>query len=715
MVLEPTSLDTEAARFAFLSETSLLLSSALSPDELLRRLGEALVPRLADWYAIDVVSATGATERLAIAHVDPEKVNWAYDLHQRYPTRADAPMGVPSVLRTGKSELYPTITDELLARSAFDDAHLRLLRSVGFTSAMIVPLQAGGYTTGAITLVTAESGRIYTEPDLALGEFLGRQAGLALMNARLHVDRAQLLSAAREAEQQFRTLAESLPQLVWRSRADGTRDYFNQRWVAYTGMPAGMGYDHDLYRYVHPDDLARNLALWEQSVRDGTAHQDEVRLRGADGSYRWFLVWAMPRRNAAGVPIQWFGTCTDIDDQKRTTRIAEEANRAKDEFLAVVSHELRTPLNAILGWSKLLLAEGLSPHQTKKALATIERNARAQAQLVNDILDVSRIITGKLRTAVSPVSLQQVIEAALEVVRPAADSKGVLLHQDLDEHVPPLMGDADRLQQIMWNLLANAVKFTPRGESVSVRLEQIDDACVITVQDRGQGIEAAFLPHLFERFLQASVGTTREHGGLGLGLAIVKHLAELHGGTVQAFSEGLGKGATFVLRLPTAPPRGSDPLLATATSISMVPLPPRNPDLVFPPSLADVRILIVDDEPDARELLASLLERAKAVVWSAPDVATAIDLLRAQRPDLVISDIGMPGEDGYGLIARVRALPEAEGGRTPVVALTAFARAEDRARALREGFDAHLVKPVEPAELLATVLRLTGSAPQSGA
>ncbi len=419
------------------------------------------------------------------------------------------------------------------------------------------------------------------------------------------------------------------------------------------------------------------------------------------------LIWAeeLARRAVAAVD-----NARLFDLAQRERRRAEEANRAKDEFLAVVSHELRTPLTAILGWAKMLGSGSLDGPQSARAMATIERNALAQAQLVEDLLDVSRITTGKLKIAVGPVDVVRAIEAALEVVRPAAEAKGVRLQPILDHHAGPLLGDADRLQQVVWTLLSNAVKFTPRGGRVVVRLERADSACVVTVEDTGRGIEPAFLPYVFERFRQAEAATTRAHGGLGLGLAIARHLAELHGGTVEARSEGAGRGATFVVRLPIAPlRRASSPTLAPAAS-APGPGSPAPAGLPFecPPAVEGLRVLVVDDEPDARELLTSLLEHCRAEVRAAPGAAEALGLLRSFRPDVLVSDVSMPGEDGYVLLEKVRALPDGEGGRTPAIALTAYARTEDRTRALLAGFTMHVPKPIDPSELLVVVANVAG-------
>jgi CheY-like chemotaxis protein/two-component sensor histidine kinase len=378
----------------------------------------------------------------------------------------------------------------------------------------------------------------------------------------------------------------------------------------------------------------------------------------------------------------------------------EEANRVKDEFLATVSHELRTPLTAMLGWVQMMRSGALPAHKHARALEVIERNAKSQQQLIEDLLDVSRIITGKLRLEVTSVELGDVVAAAIEAIRPAAESKSLRLHAILDTDIGPLVGDAQRLQQVVWNLLSNAVKFTPKGGHIHIILRRAGSSAELQVRDTGQGISPDFLPHVFERFQQAEVGTSRKHGGLGLGLSIVRHLVELHGGTIEAFSEGEGLGALFTVRLPISPLR-KEPVPALAP---VAPLKESD----CPPGVEGIRVLVVDDEPDVREVVATMLERCGVRVSLAASVPEAMDVLRRERPDVLISDIGMPEEDGYALIRKVRALPVESGGRVPALAMTAYARMEDRTRALLAGYQMHLPKPIEPTELLVVVATLAG-------
>ena len=392
-----------------------------------------------------------------------------------------------------------------------------------------------------------------------------------------------------------------------------------------------------------------------------------------------------------------------FEREKAARAAAEEANRLKDEFLATVSHELRTPLTAMLGWVQMLKAGSLPPEKHVRALATVERNARALAQLVEDLLDVSRILAGKLKLEVEPVDLAGVVEQALETVRPAAEARGIRMHAALDSS-GLVMGDAHRMQQVVWNLLSNAVKFTPKGGRVQVVLERRQSSAEITVTDTGEGISPDFLPHVFERFRQAEGGSTRRYGGLGLGLSIVRHLMEMHGGSVSAWSEGPGKGASFTVRLPLAATVSRELPVDRETPVA----PGGAPRGEYPPELEGLHVLLVDDEPDTRDMLRHLLEGCKARVSVATSVREALEVLGREHPDVLLSDIGMPGEDGYTLIRGVRELPPERGGRTPAVALTAFARVEDRTRVLLAGFNSHVPKPVEPLELFAVMASLSG-------
>ncbi|HWP44812.1 MAG TPA: PAS domain S-box protein [Blastocatellia bacterium] len=569
------------AHSAFLSEASAILASSLDYETTLKNVASLAVPHFADWCVVDLVGADRNVNRLAVAHADPSHEWILRELQERFPFDPLAPAGVAAVLRTGVSELYPDITDELLEASARDPHQLSLLRQLNLKSAMCVPMLVRGRTLGAMTFVSSTADRRYDKSDLELAEELARRAALATDNALLY----------REA-QQARVAAES-------------------------------------------------------------------------------------------------------------------ASRVKDEFLANVSHELRTPLNAILGWAGVMSRSSLGEADLKHAVEIIERNAKSQSQLIEDLLDVSRIITGKLRLDVRPVELTPVVEAAVDVIRPSAEAKGVRLEVVLDPWPGPISGDPGRLQQVVWNLLSNAVKFTPKGGRVQVRIERTDSYAEITVSDTGQGISPHFLPFVFDRFRQADSSYNRRHSGLGLGLAIVRHLVELHGGNVEVHSPGEGLGATFKVRFPLMIAHGASRLQSQSAASDEASR--RGESGIAPsPALCGLNVLVVEDDLDARELMKLLLEQSGANVRTATSATEAVETIQTWRPDVMVSDIEMPLEDGYILIRKVRMLAPDRGGLTPAVALTAHARSEDRLRALAAGFQAHVAKPVSVDELLLVIASVTG-------
>ncbi|HEY2511920.1 MAG TPA: PAS domain S-box protein [Polyangiaceae bacterium] len=568
----------EESRRAFLAEATAALAESLDYEKTIAKVARLVVPTWADWCAVDIVQPQSRTpRRLAVVHVEPEKVKFARELEARYPPNPDATTGLPNVLRTGRAELHPIITDEFLVQTCIDAEELRLTRELGQRSAMVVPLIARGRVIGGVTFVFANSRRSYTEGDLAFGNDLAHRCALAIDNARL------------------------------------------------------------------------------------------------------------------------FGS------EQEARRNADVANRAKDEFLAVVSHELRTPLNSILGWAKMM-ARGreLDSIRTDRAIETIERNAVAMAQLVDDLLDMSRVISGKMHLDVQHVELSRVIEAALDSIKPAADAKGIAVAPVIDTVVPAILGDATRLQQIVWNLLSNAVKFTPRGGRVDVVLRQIDSSAEICVADNGKGIATPFLPHVFDPFRQEDASSKRSRGGLGLGLAITRQLVELHGGRIEARSDGEGRGASFSVILPIAAVQRSSPAPQRNRRRS-----PSQHAVECPPQLHGLHVLVVDDEEDARVLVGNIFEECGCVVARAGNADEALAAIARDVPDLLLSDIGLPERDGFDLIRAVRSLPRDRGGDVPAAALTAYTRAEDRREMLNAGFSMHIAKPVDPDELVAVAASLT--------
>jgi PAS domain S-box-containing protein len=538
--------DSARRHASFLANATAILSRSLDYEQTLAALARLAVPEIADWCAVDIVDPAGRLQRLAVAHVDPAKVEYARVLEQRDPADPGAPGGVHDVIRTGKPAMMGT-------------------------SYICVPLVSAGGTFGAMTFVFGESQRHYGEHDLEFAQEVAARAALAIENAF-------------------------------------------------------------------------------------------------------------------------------------TYRRAHDANRLKDEFLATLSHELRTPLNAILGYAQMLNLGVLKGERRSKAVTVLTRNAEALRQIIDDVLDVSRITSGKLRLNVRPVELDEILKNAVATVQPAADAKGVSLQMIIDSQVPPVSGDPDRLQQVFWNLLSNATKFTPRGGHVQLRLERVPSSVQIVVSDDGQGIEPAFLPHIFERFRQADSRFSREHGGLGLGLAIVRELIELHGGTVSASSDGPGAGAAFTVCLPPMIVFGGPPSVEPGGRT----LEPSAVTNELPERLDGVRILAVDDEEDALGLLRVILESAGAEVTTAGSALLALDLLRNLAFDAIIADIGMPRMDGFELIRAIRQTLPPPANRVPAAALTAYARSEDRVTALASGFQMHIAKPVNPTELVIATAALIG-------
>ncbi len=543
--------------------------------------------------------------------------------------------------------------------------------------------------------------------------FARRQLGLDALKALesaantigLGIERKHAEELLRDSEEKFRDLANSISQFAWMADASGFIFWYNERWFEYTGTTLEEMQGWGWQKVHHPNEIERVTAKFKQHLASGEPWEDTFPLRSQADEYRWFLSRAVPIRDETGSIVRWFGTNTDIEEVRQARVEAEAANRLKDEFLATLSHELRTPLTSILGWTRLLQTGDFDAEKSKRALETIERNARAQNQLIDDLLDVSRIITGKLRLDVSPVELSMVIEAAVDVVRPAAEARNIRLRMLLDPSAGAVSGDANRLQQVVWNLLTNAVKFTLKGGQVEVRLERVNSHVEIAVSDTGQGIAPEFVPHVFDRFRQADQSATRTHGGLGLGLSIVRQLVEQHGGTVGVESEGVGQGTTFTIKLPrlvtVRRKEANETERVHPTSGGKIPFD-------CAPSLKGLRVLVVDDEPDTRELLRVALERCDSIVTTADSAAEALAAFAETKHDIIVCDIGMPEEDGYTLIGKVRALPAEQGGRTPAIALMAYARAEDRVRALMAGFQVHIPKPVEPVELAAVVASLAG-------
>jgi PAS domain S-box-containing protein len=504
--------------------------------------------------------------------------------------------------------------------------------------------------------------------------------------------------------------------LIWIAQVSRSRTWFNKRWLEFTGHAVEEEIGFGWTQSIHEDDLARYLQMYAEGFDTRKPFESEYRIRRHDGQARWMLERATPLFEGAGALFSgYIASCVDITESKqlqaereqmlRAERIAREeaerVGRLKDEFLATVSHELRTPLNAILGWSTLLrrLQPGSADHL--KGLETIERNARVQTQIIADLLDMSRIISGKVQLDIQPIDLQDVITAALDAVKPSLEAKKLRLRVTLDARAGRLRGDPGRLQQVFWNLLTNAVKFTPANGRIDVVLERVNSHVEVSVEDSGIGIKPEFLAFVFDRFRQADASTTRQHGGLGLGLSIVKHLVELHGGSVRVKSPGEDQGSTFIIALPISVVRTEDTGRHQRPSFSDVDVAS-----IELPSLSGVRALVVDDEQDARVIICRLIEEQGGRCTLAATGHDALKILAQGDVNVLISDIGMPDFDGYQLIRKVRAMEGSAAQSIPAIALTAYARADDRQRALLAGYQMHVAKPVEPRELIAGIASL---------
>jgi PAS domain S-box-containing protein len=548
---------------------------------------------------------------------------------------------------------------------------------------------------------------------------------LRMLGVNLDVDEhRRAVDALAESEARFRGVVQTTPECVKIVAPDGSLLFVNR---------AGL----DMLESANEESIADACVFdfiasehrhhWQQQharVCAGERLSWQFEIVGLGGTRRWMETHAVPLPLPNGELAQ-LAVTREITQRKRAEtereslleaeRVArtnaERASALKDEFLATLSHELRTPLNAIIGWTHVLRSGAVDAAVSREGLEVIARNARAQAQIVEDLLDMNRIMAGRLRLDVRQTDLATVVSQALDSVRPTAEAKGVRLQAVIDPQAGLVSGDAGRLQQVFWNLLANGIKFTPRGGKVQVTLERVSSNLEVRVSDTGEGIPPAFLPHVFDRFRQADASTTRRHGGLGLGLAISKQLVELHGGSIRAQSAGAGQGATFTVSLPVSAVSVGRHATAEDRAQPRAALHPETVDSRI--TLEGVRVMMVDDEPDARHLVQRLLEDHGAHVVTAASAAEAYEHLAQHRFDVLVSDIGMPGEDGYALLRRVRALGRERGGNIAALALTAYARAEDRVRAVLAGFQMYISKPVEAVELVAMVASLAGRTPGS--
>ncbi|MBD2594798.1 PAS domain S-box protein [Nostoc spongiaeforme FACHB-130] len=734
----------------FLVEASSLLAASLDYQVTLNNVANLVVPTLADWCVVDVLGEDYTIQQIAMIAAIPAKHEILTELRRRYPPKYENNSPFREILLRGESVFYPELPPQILADMAKDEEHLQLLQSLGMGSLIIIPLHLRGEIFGVISLVRGTSSCAYNSADLALAEDLAHRAAAAIDNARLYQKTQQAKQAAELAVSRTVRLQRITAALSEAITPQQVAEVVVNQGIVALGASAGsvsLLVEHGSYLKVvqatgYPESV---LEAWEtfpvtaavplaETVRTSKAiflespaalaanYPHLAELPSVTGNSAFACIPLIVEKQVIGA-LGWSFATTQIfseadqgfmltlgqqcgqaiaraqlyEAERLARSEAETANRIKDEFLAVLSHELRTPLNPILGWAKLLRTRRNDENTIVRALETIERNAKLQAQLIEDLLDVSRILRGKLSLHIRTVDLNSTITAALETVRLAAEAKSIQLQTSLPQHNVEVMGDGDRLQQIVWNLVSNAVKFTPSAGQVEVRLEQVGMEAQIQVIDNGKGITPEFLPYVFEYFRQADGKTTRVFGGLGLGLAIVRHLVELHGGIVWAESPGEGQGATFTVRLPLHKSADS-PMLNPETA---------QMDLATQDSLlAGVRILFVDDQADVLEFFSFALEQYGAEVTAVASAAEALEALAQLQPDILLSDIGMPIMDGYMLLRQLRQLPPDQGGQIPAIALTAYAGEIDYKQAMAAGFQRHIPKPVDPVDLAIAIAKL---------
>lgn len=669
-------------RLSFLAAASNVLAGSLDYEATLAAVAQLAVPRIADWVAVHITGEDRSLRRLALAHADPAKVELAKQLELRYPTRPDSPHGIPNVIRTGKSELHTQVTDQLLQQAARDAEHLLILREMNLQSVMIVPLQVRGRTLGGMTFISTDPNRLYSTEDLDLVQDLAGRAAVAIDNARLH-------KALGDSEERFRFSCESMPQMLFTAQGDGAIDYVNSRWLQYTGLKHEQTTGDGWLTCIHPDDLPQTTLRWRQSRGTGRRFDMEFRLRRSDGVYRWFLVRSLPMRNDQRQIVRWFGTCTDIDDQKiteqeltRAKESAEAANAAKDRFLAVLSHELRTPLTPVLSTVNFLESQPDLNPDLKSAIDMIRRNVQLEARLIDDLLDLTRISRGKLKLHLETIDVHTCFAGAIDICRDEVCDKNLTLKIDLSAPHHIVHADGARLQQVFWNLIKNAVKFTPAGGVIHIHTANSDADLIVRITDTGIGIEPDFLHRVFDAFEQGEATVTRRFGGLGLGLAISRALINAHHGTLVANSPGRNLGTTFTIRIPT---------------LREAPTPSPKPDSSSPAAIpANLRILLVDDHEDTARAMKRLLEHLGYQVQTANSCNSALHTAAAAPFDLLISDIGLPDGSGHDLMRQLLRRP---GQTIKGVALSGFGMEQDIRKSKAAGFADHLTKPVNFSQL----------------
>ncbi|MBD2410448.1 hypothetical protein FACHB389_26555 [Nostoc calcicola FACHB-389] len=759
-------------RQRFLASASGILATSLDYETTLATLARLAVPEIADWCLVDMICDNQSVRRVAAAHVDPAKQELVEQL-QNYPPDLAQTQGVAEVIRSGKSQITHSISSEQIQAAVSNDTHLNILQQLNPQSGMCVLLIVRGRVLGAMSLVSSANHR-YDSQSLMLAEELARRAAIAVDNARLYTETQQSQQTAERAASRTARLQAITAALSESLTPAQVAEVIVEQGMAALGASSALvallinnGTELEILRAVgyqqEAIDSWRRFSIntaaplaeavrtkqpvWQESTTTRAVRYSHLAQEYARYNYgAWISIPLIIEGRAIGGMSVAFAENHHLNQDDRAFMLAlaqqcaqamerarlyeaeqtaraaaENANRIKDEFLAVLSHELRSPLNPILGWAKLLQTRKLDRKTIPHALKTIERNAQLQAQLIEDLLDISRILQGKLSLNILPVDLTSVISAAMETVRLSAEAKSIEMHISMEPNLGQVLGDSGRLQQVIWNLLSNAVKFTPEAGRVDIRLEAVGSGgageqgagsrgedllpytlppaplpllpyAQITVSDTGKGIDPNFLPYVFEYFRQENSSTTRKFGGLGLGLAIVRHLVELHGGTVEVESQGENRGATFTVRLPLIqqPSETKQDTKDTESSLN----------------LDDVKILVVDDDADTREFIGFLLEQYGANVTAVASADEALTALRQFLPDVLLSDIGMPDVDGCMFMRQLRTLPPEQGGKIPAIALTAYAGEINAKQVLAAGFHKHIAKPVEPSELIEAIANL---------
>ena len=590
--------------------------------------------------------------------------------------------------------------------------------AVAFTAARTGPVLAMLVALSGVLTVLAQQPTRLTEMWLPSICMLFNSAIFIYLGSSVR----QSYQANLDANEFRESIGDAVADFLWSCQQDGDVVFVNDRMLSYLGLTLEEINSVPFSQYVEPEDLAELRSHFEKATVEGQKFSWPVRLRKNSGDYRWFQCRAVPIKDKQGAIVRWLGTSTDIHEQytaglerenalqrEKEARIeAESVSQMKDEFLATISHELRTPLNAVFGWLQILKDPETTPAEYQEGLAIIDRNVHAQGQLVNDLLDMSGMVKGKVRMNLQPLDFSQVVKMAVESALPTAVTKDIVLSQTLEEHVGLVRGDEARLQQIVWNLLSNAIKFTPKGGRVDVKLARFDASVEVSVTDSGEGIHPNFLAHVFERFRQADAAVSRAHGGLGLGLAITRQLVELHGGSIHAESKGVGRGATFRVILPSVQAAENVPMEKPKSTTQIISLPTgRNAT-----RLKNSRLLIIDDDAETRSILRQILEGNEAVVQTASGAVEALEMLAdhsVEPVQAIICDLSMPVVSGYEFITRLRNSPDERLQKLPALALTSFARVEDREHALQAGFNFYVSKPVEPRQIVSAVANLLQS------